>query len=253
MWADGKIYLLDLGMVGELGPQTREWLLLLLMAFWQGDTSFLAEIVLLLAGGQPPPDLNVQLFEEELAELLLQYREASLNEIQLGPILQGMTQIAARHDVRLPASLALAGKAFAQMQLAAARLDPELDPFAVIGDFLRRGFVRRFRRVADPKRVMYEAEKLKTRLERLTDAFERVIGSRPGAKLQVDFRGMEPLERTIRSAGRRMALGMAGGSAAIAAGITAASSEVGEWVPISFAGAAGFFGLLLLADLRRRY
>ena len=51
-------------------------------------------------------------------------------------MLQGLTEIAARHGMRLPASLALAGKAFAQMQLAAAELDPALDPVSVAGRFL---------------------------------------------------------------------------------------------------------------------
>ena len=50
-----------------------------------------------------------------------------------------MTEISIRHDVPLPASLALTGKAMAQMQLATAQLDPELDPFEVAGCYLMRG------------------------------------------------------------------------------------------------------------------
>ena len=42
------------------------------------------------------------------------------------------------HGMRLPASLALSGKAFGQVQLAIAELDPTLDPFQVVGDFLAR-------------------------------------------------------------------------------------------------------------------
>ena len=44
-----------------------------------------------------------------------------------------MTEIALRHDVALPASLTLTAKALAQMQLAAATLDPDIDPFDVAG------------------------------------------------------------------------------------------------------------------------
>src|SRR5437762_13107845 len=35
MWWQDKIYFLDFGMVGEVGPEVRELLVLLLMAFWQ--------------------------------------------------------------------------------------------------------------------------------------------------------------------------------------------------------------------------
>ena len=37
MWWNDKIYFLDFGMVGEIGPEIRENLMLLLMAFWQED------------------------------------------------------------------------------------------------------------------------------------------------------------------------------------------------------------------------
>ena len=43
-------------------------------------------------------------------------RISSLSEIQLGPLLQEVTEIAVRNNIRVPASLALTGKAFAQMQ-----------------------------------------------------------------------------------------------------------------------------------------
>ena len=52
--------------------------------------------------------------------MMAKYRNVSLKEIQLGPILQEITEISIRHDIRLPASLALTGKALAQMQLATA-------------------------------------------------------------------------------------------------------------------------------------
>jgi ubiquinone biosynthesis protein len=48
----------------------------------------------------------------------------SLKELRLGPLLQQLTEISVRHRVRLPSSLALIGKAFGQMQLAAAELGP---------------------------------------------------------------------------------------------------------------------------------
>src|SRR6478736_4304515 len=117
---------------------------------------------------------------------MAQFRHASLKEIQLGPVLQGITEIASRHDVRLPASLALTGKALAQMQLATAALDPDLDPFSVVGGFLFRVFGDRFKDGLDPKRVFYEAQKLRVRGVRLVEAFERMTGARPGPRFHVD-------------------------------------------------------------------
>jgi ubiquinone biosynthesis protein len=249
MWWNDKIYFLDFGMVGEVGPEVRELMLLMLMAFWQEDIPFLSEVVLLLAGDDVPEGLDMRTFEHELGVLMAPYRHASLKEIQLGPMLQGITELASRHDVRLPAALALTGKALAQMQLATAELDPQLDPFSVVGGFLFRAFGDRFRAGADPKRLFYEAQKLRVRATRLVIAFERMTGARPGPRFQVDFRGTGPLEETIRRAARRLALAATGGAAIVATGFTASTDQVDAWVPITLGSTGGALIVLMFGDL----
>jgi ubiquinone biosynthesis protein len=249
-WADGTIYFLDLGMVGEVPAEVRERVLLLLLAFWQEDTAFLAEVLLTMAP-EVPEGLDMQRFEQQLADLLGQYRHASLGEIQLGPIMQGMTEIAGRHGVRLPASLALIGKALAQVQLTVAELDPELDPFSVVGGFLARNMLGRLRGRVDLKWLFYEGQKLKVRVEGLIVAVERIAGSRPGAKLQVDLRATSPLENTIRIAARALSLAVAAGSCLVAAGTTA-SANVATWVPVTLGAAGGVLTVMLLMTLRGR-
>ena len=250
-WADDKIWFFDLGMVGELPPEVRELVLLLLLAFWQEDVEFLSEVMLQLAGNEPPPDLDFAAYQAELGELVAKYRQAKLSEIQLGPILQAVTEISGRHRVRTPASLALTGKALAQMQLAAADLDPELDPFSVIGGFLARNLVSRLRGAGDPKKLFYDAQKLRVRAVNFVEAVERVTGTRPGPKFQVEVRGIVPLEDTIRVASRRLALAITAGSALVAAGSTE-TAHVAEWVPVTLGSAGGLLAGLLLWDLLRR-
>ena len=248
LWADGKVYFLDCGMVGEVEPHVRELMLLLVMAFWQGDDSFLAEVVLHLAGGGPA-DLDLEAFGLEIGHVFSGMRGQSLTEIQIGPLLQGITEVSARHDVRLPASLALTAKALAQMQLAAAELDPDLDPFSVVGQFLFRRLLGRMRESMDPKRVFYEAQKLKVRVTGLAEAFERLAGARPGQRFQVDLRGTGGLEETIRRAARRISLAVTGGAAITASGFTVGQPEVSSWVPPLFGAVGGALLVVLLLDL----
>jgi len=248
LWSDGTIYFLDLGMVGEVAPEVRGRVLLLLLAFWQEDVPFLAEILLLLAP-ELPEKLDYDAFREEIGALLAEYRHQTLAEIQLGPIMQGLTEIASRHGVRLPAALALVGKALAQMQLTAAELDPELDPFSVVGGFVAKNVLTRVRTTADPKRVFYEMQKLEVRANALIEAIERIAGARPGARMQIDLKGTTPLEDTIRTAARALALAIAAGSCLVAAGSTAAAHVV-SWIPITLGVAGGVLTLMLLFGLR---
>jgi predicted unusual protein kinase regulating ubiquinone biosynthesis (AarF/ABC1/UbiB family) len=250
LWWNERVYFLDFGMVGELTPELRGHLLLLLLAFWQEDVSFLTEVVLIMAGPESE-HADAAGLEADLGELLRRYRHASLGEIQLGPLLQEIAQLATNRGVRLPASLVLTGKALSQMQLTAAELDPTLDPFSVAGRFLMRNLVSRAQASVEPKRLFYDLSKLKVRAERLIGALERVIGARPGVRLQVDVRGISPLERTIRVAARRVALAVTAGSALVATGSTAAAVDVASWIPITLGSLGGALTAVLLLDLLR--
>jgi ubiquinone biosynthesis protein len=252
MWWNDKIYFLDFGMVGEVGPDLRELLLLLLLAFSQGDVAFLADVTLMLAGDESRADIDVESFREDLGRLMSKYRDVSLREIQLGPILQEVTEISIRHDVPLPSSLALTGKALAQMQLATAELDPELDPFAVAGQFVIKRLTGQIKGRTDPRRLFYDAQKIRVRLGRLAEALERLVGARPGPKLQVHFRGTERLEDTIRRVGRRLSLAITAGGALVATALTAASTRVATWVPWVLGVVGGILVVSLVVDLARR-
>ena len=254
MWQpeEETLYFLDLGMIGEVGPDLREHMMLLLMAFWQQDVGFLTDVTLMLTGAINRTDLDVEAFQEELGALMARNRGVSIKEIQLGPVLQEMTEIALRHDVALPASLTLTAKALAQMQLAAATLDPDVDPFDVAGKFLMRNLVRGMGAKVDPKTLFYQAQRFKVRFEKVVEAIERLIGARPGQKLEVNFRAAS-LETTIRRAGRRLAISLTAGAAILATALTAVSSDrVARWVPVAFGVISAGLLLALLVDLIRK-
>ncbi len=249
LWSEGKIHLLDLGMVGELGPDLREKLMLLLMAFANEDPVFLADVVLMLTGATPE-GLDTAAFESELGQLMARYRHASMRDIQLGPILQGMTEISLRHGVPLPSALTLTGKALAQVQLATAMLDPTLDPFSLAGDKVTAILRHRLHELASPQRLIYEGEKMRIRLNRTALAFERVTGARPGSPLQIQFID-QSLERMVLSVGRLVALGLVGGAALLGASITAAAPGLPRWLPLTLAAGGTLIALALVWRLAR--
>src|SRR4051794_5079857 len=113
MWWKERIYFLDFGMVGAVGADFREHLMLLLMTLWQEDAGFLTDVTLMMTRATDRSDLDVFRFQAEIGEVMANYRTAALAEMQIGPILQEMSAIALRHGVPLPASLTLTTKALA--------------------------------------------------------------------------------------------------------------------------------------------
>ncbi|MBI1869313.1 MAG: universal stress protein [Methylocystis sp.] len=251
MWWKERVYFLDFGMVGNLDTDLREHLMLLLMAFWQEDAGFLTDISLMLSGAVGQSDLDMPKYQAEIGDLMAKYRSMGLAEMQVGPILQEMSEIALRHGVALPASLTLVGKALTQVQLATVQLDPTLDPFEVAGKFLTRSLLKGMRSKLDPKTLLYESQKLKVRAVRLIETIERLIGARPGEKLEVNFRA-NSLEDMVRRTGQRLALGLIAAASVFAAAFTAASPTVANWVPATLGVIASLLTITLIVDLMRR-
>ena len=250
LWWNDKVYFLDFGMVGELGPKDRETLLLLLVAMWQGDAEFLTDVILMMSPADRRSEVDVAAFRAEMATMLARYRHQSVKDLRLGAILQDMSQIAFRQGVPLPAELVLTGKALAQVQLATAELDPDLDPFAMAGEALKSTVLSDLQERLDLRKLLYEGQKLKVRAARLLDAVESLTGARPGPKLQVEVRGVERVEQQIRRAGRRLALAVTAAGALVGAAVTA-SPDLAGWVPTTMGAAAAALVLGLVVDVVR--
>jgi len=251
MWWQDRIYFLDFGMVGILDADLRDQLMWLLTAFWREDARFMTDVTLMLSGPFEASELNVAALQAEIGALMAKYRKAGLAEMQLGAILLEMSEIALRHGVPLPASLTLLGKALAQVQLATAQLDPELDPFEVAGTFLTRALLKGLKEKLDPKTILYESQKLKVRAMRMLETVERVVGARTGQNLEVNFRS-NAIEEAVRRAGRRLAVGLVAAACVLAAGLAGASTAAASWVPAAFGAAAAALTLGLIADLALR-
>jgi predicted unusual protein kinase regulating ubiquinone biosynthesis (AarF/ABC1/UbiB family) len=220
------------------------------MAFWHEDGQFLTDVTLMLSGPFDASKLNMAGLQSEIGALMAKYRRAALAEMQVGLILQEMSEIAVSYGVPLPASLTLVAKALAQVQLATAQLDPMLDPFEVAGRFLMLELLKGIRSKFDPKTLLYESQKLRVRAVRMVDTFERLMGARPGQNLQISFLSRS-LEDMVRQTGRRLTTGLITAACVFAAGLTAASTAAPNWAPIAFGGAAGLLTLGLIIDMTR--
>ena len=115
-----------------------------------------------------------------------------------------------------------------------------------------RSILKSVRSKLDPKTLLYESQKLKVRAIRVIETFERLIGARRGQKLAVNFHATS-LEEVVRQTGHRVALGLTAAASILAAGLTAVSTTLAHWVPVTFGVVGGLliFGLIVDA-LRRR-
>ena len=236
LWRDGQIYLLDLGMVGELDSDMRSKVILLLLAFWRGDAEFLGDVLLMLSDEQRTTPVDRPALTAELAAAIERFSGDSIADMEIGAMLVGIMEVATRHSIRMPPALALSGKAFSQMQLAVGQLAPSLDPFALASKFLVNNTRRQALKHLDPQRLYYNSQKLALRTSRIVEALERVSGARPGGPgVHVTVSGVSGLENTVERAGRRITF-VAGAGVLLAAAVAWRASGA-SFRPSSVAGA----------------
>ncbi len=118
---DGRLVLLDFGLLGRLDDDTRRQLSLLLLAIAQNRGDDVADLILSLS--LTTMDSDEAAFVHELRRKLPRYHWRSLSGIRAGEALADLQRISLRHGIRLPTAFALVGKTLSQAD-SIARVRP---------------------------------------------------------------------------------------------------------------------------------
>jgi ubiquinone biosynthesis protein len=127
---DGRLALLDFGLLGRLDEDTRTGLTLLLLALAQNRADDVAELVFSLSLTSTRSDQAG--FVQDVRRKVPRFHHRPLESIEAGHALADLQRAAIRRDIALPTSFALVGKTLAQADSIARILDPELDPVGLI-------------------------------------------------------------------------------------------------------------------------
>jgi ubiquinone biosynthesis protein len=136
--ADGRVAMVDFGMVGTVSVEVRHALVEILMALSLQDVSRSARALHNL--GVVPADVDEAQFSVELGRLATTTVEAELGELRFGPLLRELMTVSRHHHLRLPRELGLLVKTIVMCEGLAAQLDPNFSLFPVIGPFLTTAF-----------------------------------------------------------------------------------------------------------------
>jgi ubiquinone biosynthesis protein len=124
--SDGKIALIDLGMVGRIAPVMQELLLKLLLAISEGKGEDAAQLAIRM--GDPIDTFNEKQYIREVSQLVAQHQNATVEQIDTGRVVLEITRSAGQAGIRLPSELTLLGKALLNLDLVARTLAPEFNP-----------------------------------------------------------------------------------------------------------------------------
>jgi predicted unusual protein kinase regulating ubiquinone biosynthesis (AarF/ABC1/UbiB family) len=172
---DGRLALIDLGMVGRIAPHLQEEMLKLVLAVSEGRGDDAAELAVRL--GRPLADAAPAQVRKRVAEMVSAFQGMRMKDIALGRFLFETAHVASESGYRMPAELTMVSKALLNVDQVARELDPTFDP----NDAIRRhaaGLLRdRMLKSLAPGKIFAGmldakefAEKLPRRLNQLVDA-----------------------------------------------------------------------------------
>ena len=205
---DGRIGLIDFGMVGAIDERLRERLGSMLVALAREDPDRLADAVLDLRMARGPVD-RARL-RDDLAGLVRHYAGRTLAEIEFGRLIEEVLTIVRRHRVQLPRELALLLKMLAMNEGMASRLDPEFRLGDVLGPYAERFVARQLSPAAVGRRfgragvdAAHLGAELPTLLRRLLAELEH-----GGLAVHLRADELEPLVTRAERVGNRLVAGM---------------------------------------------
>ena len=240
---DGRLALLDFGLLGRLDDDTRRSLGLLLLALAQNRADDVADLILGLS--LTTLDSDEAGFVHELRRKLPRYHWRPLSGIRAGEALADLQRIALAHGISLPTSFALVGKTLSQADSVARVLDPELDPIELLEEDGLEMMLRETERRLEPSNLVALAY---TQLEPLVRMPRRLgqLASRLETgtlKLGIEPTGLDELEHVARSVANRLGAALIIAALLVASALMARVNDAIAVVGFALSVAFGLFEL----------
>jgi predicted unusual protein kinase regulating ubiquinone biosynthesis (AarF/ABC1/UbiB family) len=216
---DGRLALVDLGMVGRIDPGMQDSLIKLLLAVSAGNGSDAAAVAAGL--GQRLPGYDAAAFQRQASQLIGRNRDATMSDLQAGALVGELTRTAATCGLRLPPELTMLGKTLLNLDGVVRVLDPDFDPNAAIQREGAELMHRKLLQSVTPASVMSAAMEAKEFAERLPGRVNKVMDALAEGTLTLNIQGIDEndIMRGVQKLANRLTAGLVVASLVIGAAL----------------------------------
>jgi predicted unusual protein kinase regulating ubiquinone biosynthesis (AarF/ABC1/UbiB family) len=205
---DGRLALLDLGMVGRIQPEMQDRLVKLLLAVSEGHGQEVANIAISI--GQKLDDYDGDEFRRRAAALITANQMLTLDDMQAGAIVGELTRISAKCGLRLPPELTMLGKTLLNLDEVARTLDPTFEPNAAIQEHGADIVQRKLLHSVTPAAAVAAAMDAKEFAERLPGQVTKVMDALAEGDFTLTVKGIDEqnLMRGVQKLANRLTTGL---------------------------------------------
>ncbi|MBO3461623.1 AarF/ABC1/UbiB kinase family protein [Aetokthonos hydrillicola Thurmond2011] len=250
---DGRIALLDCGMVGRLDPRTQQILTEMLLAIVDLDAQRCAQLTLQLADSTEP--VIVARLENDYDRMLRKYHNINLSEINFSQVIYEILQVARNNKIRLPSNMGLYAKTIANLEGLARGFNPELNFIEEIQPLLTDLFRRQLIGENPLRSLLRTALDLKSLSLQSPRQIELLLDRVTSETLQwnISIRGLDALRRTTDDAANRLSFSILVGSLIMGAATISSRAQTTEFSFLSniLFAVASLLGLWLIISILR--
>jgi len=180
---DGRIALLDLGMVGRMTPGMQEQILKLLLSLSEGNAETAIEIVLKIS--ETSEDFDEPEFRRKIGKLIVEQRDATLEKMDIGKALLGVTRTSADTGLYVPSDLTLLGKTLLQLDQIGKILSPDFNPNAAVQKHASATLTQRMWKGVSPGNFLAPALEMKDFVTGLPNRLNKILDAVGNAELEI--------------------------------------------------------------------
>lgn len=250
---DGRVAILDCGMMGRLDPRTQQILTEMLLAIVDIDARRCAQLTLELS--ESSESVQLSYLTNDYDNMLRRYYNLSLAEINFSEVFYEILQISRNNKIRLPSNMGLYAKTLANLEGVTRSFNPEVNLLNEIKplmmDLFRHQFLgdnpleTLFRTALDVKNLSLRSpSQIELFLDRVTSET---------LKWNIKIPELNSLKNSLNDAANRLSFSIVLGSLIMGAAIIstgAATSQLSLVSNILFA-AASLVGLWLIVSVLR--
>jgi ubiquinone biosynthesis protein len=186
---EGRIALLDLGMVGHTAPQMQENLLKLLLSISDSDSDAVAGLVIRI--GERTEEFNAPEFRRKIHQLISQTRDKGLAQIKVGQSILEVVKNAADNGLYVPSELTLLGKTLLQLDEIGRILAPDWDPNASVRRNVDEFMTQRMKKDVSKGNILNSVLEMKDFVGGLPTRLNRILDSVANNEIEVKVKSVD--------------------------------------------------------------
>ncbi|MFY0609728.1 MAG: AarF/ABC1/UbiB kinase family protein [Candidatus Atelocyanobacterium thalassa] len=250
---NGRVAIIDCGMVGKIDSHTQKILIELLLAIFDLDAQGCAQLTFKLSESDKVD--NLSRLKSDYEKILKKYHNLNLSQFNFSEVVYEILQIARKNKLKIPGNLGLYAKCLGNLEGTARQFNPSINLFDEINPLMTNLFYRQLvgdtplqtglRTILDLKSIYLKTPR---RIETLLDRL-----SSETFNWNIRLRELEPLRRSIDASANRLSFSIVLGSLIMGAAIISVGSSTQQLSIISSVlfASASILGVWLIISILR--